>query len=71
MKPLGILWQTVITGNRLFGALCLIGGVEAAYEAFRRGAFDARFWEWLGIGMLYMKAPLFRSRQPLRDDKPD
>jgi hypothetical protein len=76
MRPLGIFWRTFVTVNRLFGAFCAIGGIGTVYEAFRRGAFDAGFWELLAfggcaiaVGALYMKAPLFRSKQPVDDDK--
>jgi uncharacterized membrane protein HdeD (DUF308 family) len=78
MKPLGIFWRTFVTGNRLFGALCAVAGIETIYEALKRGPFDIGFWELLGfgacaiaVGILYMKAPLFRSKRPFTDDKPN
>jgi hypothetical protein len=73
MKPIGIFWRTFILINRVFGASCAIAGIglvlEALGQLLRRRTFDADFWQLLGIGisailvgMLYAKAPLFRSK---------
>jgi hypothetical protein len=72
MKPIGTFGRLFILINRLFGGMCVIGGIAmvltALGQAITRGASITSFWQTLGIGVciiaagvLYLRAPLFRD----------
>jgi hypothetical protein len=73
MKPIGKFGRLFILINRVFGAMCVVGGISmiltAVGQAVARGTSAASFWQTFGIGVcsiaagvLYLKAPLFRDK---------
>lgn len=73
MKPIGTFGRLFILINRVFGTLCVVGGISitltALGQAIARGTYTATFWGTFAIGVcviaagvLYLRAPLFRDK---------
>ena len=71
MKPIGRFGRLFILVNRVFGAMCVVGGVSMVLAAVGQtiaGTSTASFWQPFAIGIciiaagvLYLRAPLFRD----------
>jgi hypothetical protein len=73
MKPIGKFGRLFVLVDRVFGAICVVGGVSmvltAVGQAIARGTSAAGFWQTFAIGVciiaggaLYLRAPLFRDK---------
>jgi hypothetical protein len=80
MKPIGTFGRLFILINRVFGAMCVVGGISmvltALGQAIARGMYTTSFWQTFAIGVcvivagiLYLRAPLFRDESGNLDER--